>query len=350
MDFLNVVPEGIEIRELSYGLGLFATCDFNKGDIVWHGKCILSKLNELPNIDYDKYCVYDVKAKLYQTYGFDRYTNHSCNPNTKSINARYVDNTCMYDTIALSDIKQGDQLTCNYFSFEYDECKIPQCMCNSNNCYSVINGFKNLSLNKKLEMLENVEQEILMEWLNDCTTQRDFTTDVKNAILDKLLKEVSPNVTIIGTSYGYGIFSAKSFKKDDVIYTTASIVSNLNELNILYNVHTVYDGDTNVYHAYGFDRFMNHSCKPNTVSYDVSTSENACVYEVVALEDIDMGTELTCDYFTLEYDVCCIDDCACGNVECMHKINGFKHLDLSNKLKRVPHTKQFVLNQWHNDK
>jgi len=77
------------------------------------------------------------------------------------------------------------------------------------------------------------------------------------------------------------------------------------------------------YEMIGFDSFMNHSCSPNTRQYYISKDE----YIVVAREDIEAGTELTCDYRLLHNEFLglkSIDnisfDCCCGSHHCVGRL------------------------------
>lgn len=56
--------------------------------------------------------------------------------------------TELEDSIALRDIKKGEELTCNYLYFFYDgeESEKFTCTCGSPKCYKQIQGFKYLNL------------------------------------------------------------------------------------------------------------------------------------------------------------------------------------------------------------
>ena len=66
---------------------------------------------------------------------FDSFQNHSCDPNTKQV---YLTDS-MFEMVALRAIKAGEELTCNYESFDqgFDGTSF-QCKCGSANCRKTI--------------------------------------------------------------------------------------------------------------------------------------------------------------------------------------------------------------------
>ena len=66
----------------------------------------------------------------------------------------------------------------------------------------------------------------------------------------------------------------------------------------------------------GIDRYMNHSCDPNTWWSDDQT--------LVARRDIARGDEVTCDYATFETAVPFRMTCRCGSPLCRGEVT---HLD-----------------------
>ena len=66
---------------------------------------------------------------------FDSYQNHSCNPNTKQI---YLNDT-MFEIVAMREIAAGEELTCDYESFDdgFDGTSF-KCTCGSSNCRKII--------------------------------------------------------------------------------------------------------------------------------------------------------------------------------------------------------------------
>jgi hypothetical protein len=66
-----------------------------------------------------------------------------------------------------------------------------------------------------------------------------------------------------------------------------------------------------------FWRFMNHSCRPNSIVRG---------REVIARTCIDPWHEVRFDYNTTEYDMAEPFDCHCGTVGCTGRISGFRWL------------------------
>lgn len=162
------IPEGIEIRETgSYGKGLFATKSFKENDIVYESYCVLTEKQYLTDIDCDHFFVFDVKMNLYQVYEFDRYMNHSCDPNCLAIDSVYEGNKLYYKMLALKDINVGDQLYEDYSMFEYHDHKVFACNCGAPNCRGIVSGFKNLPLKEKLKLVSVCEQTIIEKWAED---------------------------------------------------------------------------------------------------------------------------------------------------------------------------------------
>jgi hypothetical protein len=66
---------------------------------------------------------------------FDSFQNHSCDPSTKQV---YLNET-VFEMVALRPVKAGEELTCNYESFDqgFDGTSF-QCQCGSANCRKTI--------------------------------------------------------------------------------------------------------------------------------------------------------------------------------------------------------------------
>jgi len=71
----------------------------------------------------------------------DDYINHSCNPNV-------MIRLSSYDFVAIRNILEGEEITYNYLTTEYDlavEGLDFDCMCERENCFGRIKGFKYLT-------------------------------------------------------------------------------------------------------------------------------------------------------------------------------------------------------------
>jgi len=114
-------------QSLIHGLGLFADEDISKGTQIWKFSAGLDL--ELKPEDFDKLTQYEkdfinfygFRSKKTDSYhlSFDnvRFMNHSKEGNIT------IDQTASdieYPLITLRDIKQGEELTQNYFEFDED--------------------------------------------------------------------------------------------------------------------------------------------------------------------------------------------------------------------------------------
>uniref|UniRef100_A0A7S2M487 Histone-lysine N-methyltransferase n=1 Tax=Skeletonema marinoi TaxID=267567 RepID=A0A7S2M487_9STRA len=86
--------------------------------------------------------------------------------------------------------------------------------------------------------------------------------------------------------------------------------------------------------VYGWDGFMNHSCDANAYFPLLYRTPTEMCYQAIALRDINVGDEVTCDYALFDYQ--CngheIEVCACGSTKCRGKILGFQGLPLQTKV------------------
>ena len=138
------------------GRGLYATKNIRSGTkiINYKGKIITNKQLDCS----DKY---DNGKPIYLFTLNKRYTldgdfswniaglvNHSCNPNSE-----YEGKGFKVWITAIKDIKQGDEITCDYgFSFDKDYKQFP-CNCNSINCCGyIVQEVSRWRINKKFAM------------------------------------------------------------------------------------------------------------------------------------------------------------------------------------------------------
>ena len=66
-------------------------------------------------------------------------------------------------------------------------------------------------------------------------------------------------------------------------------------------------------------QYINHSCNPN-VFFDTTK------YELIALNDIEVGEELTFFYPSSEWDMTQSFVCTCNSKNCLHNIKGAAHI------------------------
>ena len=109
--------------------GIFANRNFEKGEIVI--KYNLKKLTkeEFENLSEKEKHYTSKKGKDYFLFlPPERHVNHSCDPNTNSINK------C---DVAIKDIKKGEEVTGNYSKENVPGLKM-ECNCGSKNCRGII--------------------------------------------------------------------------------------------------------------------------------------------------------------------------------------------------------------------
>jgi SET domain-containing protein len=103
------------------GNGLFADQDISKGDIIWEYNDKVDKvinvkefntLSELEKAYILKYAYREGTSYILCS-DDAKYMNHSSTPNC-------LDKTINNTTIALCDIKQGEELLCDYTTFDDD--------------------------------------------------------------------------------------------------------------------------------------------------------------------------------------------------------------------------------------
>jgi SET domain-containing protein len=72
---------------------------------------------------------------VYDFYGIETFTNHSCNPNC--LHEQVTDTN--YKMIAIKDIAEGDEITCDYNDIvsEYDTHQFT-CLCGEKYCRGII--------------------------------------------------------------------------------------------------------------------------------------------------------------------------------------------------------------------
>ncbi len=144
--------------------------------------------------------------------------------------------------------------------------------------------------------------------------------------------------------YGYGEFSTKDFKVNDVIihssgelvpsdvaYYTYETEENLFVEDIPNSHYLNIEGQKYRY----TDQMVNHSCNPNMLCCNTS---DEYTYNLIALRDIKVGEELTTNYNLFFWDLDRISKhsftCECGSDNCVGEILGFKFLskDLQEKM------------------
>ena len=227
--YLQSPPDGFIIDKNEFGRCLRATKVFNAGDsmAVDYGKLVsqdLAKKFTLILGDERFECDTTHSVKLIESenrivFGYDIFTNHSCDPNTYSImltKEKYAEIKVIdvsdeprvyYETIARKSISIGDEISCDYCLFDYT-CNghtIPECLCGESICRDSCHGFKNLTLQQKVNLLPVIYPFILEAFLNNNQNVRivdlfqlignnsniEFKVDSNNEVIINLTKNVS---------------------------------------------------------------------------------------------------------------------------------------------------------------
>ena len=138
---------------------------------------------------------------------------------------------------------------------------------------------------------------------------------------------------------GKGVFAARDFKKGEVIMVwDTSDQCTAEELKTLSQEdqnHTSYGGKGKYILMQEPEKYVNHSCDPNTYVKN---------FQDIALRDIKKGDEITTDY-----SLNCIDDweleCQCGSPQCRKIVYGdFKKLSSELQQKYEPY-----LEDWYKE-
>lgn len=162
------IPSLIKIKRSPNGKGLFARKIIKKGSPLFHfNGQIGDDAHTNPKalqIDEDKF--------LESTAKFDDFLNHSCEPNC------YIDWQRL-NLIALKDIQEGEELTYNYCTSDWDDVNLIKdcsfkCKCGSKNCIGEVKGFRYLSMKQKKEI-----QKFISPFLRNKFKQEQKTPDCR---------------------------------------------------------------------------------------------------------------------------------------------------------------------------
>ena len=279
-------------------------------------------------------CVLSKSSPSYilPVYLSDCYMDHSCDPNTHCPLVYRTASKMCYDCHAIQDIHPGDQITCDYDTFEWeaDGHQIPQCGCGATNCRGKVMGFKNLSFSDKVRLMPYCEQEILDQYFQENPNVVLCQSELPSGLA--LVKDEEHHELCLKTM--------RSFKEGETIYTNTSTLIPKEHLKTKQFVQRIYiqkvgnlfillDQNHHFVHReyyveqLGFDSFQDHSCEPNTRQ----AYQSANKYTVWATRSIAAGERLTIDYGKLDNEICdephipsAWFDCHCGSAKCRGRI------------------------------
>jgi uncharacterized protein len=132
---------------------------------------------------------------------------------------------------------------------------------------------------------------------------------------------ISPKISIHKSNiHGSGMFAKSKIRKGEIVFIKGGYILTSNNLYSSEKISSYlpidddyYIGSRNKEEETGIKLFVNHSCEPNCGLRGEIT--------FVAMEDIQKGQELTCDYAMIdndEYEFAC----NCGTASCRKKVTG----------------------------
>lgn len=278
-----------------------------------------------------------------QVYGWDTFMTHSCNPNAYFPSVHKSNTECRYKAIALRDIYAGEEVTCDYATFDYSVAvsssssfstglEIEPCVCGNTNCRGRMVGFQDLSLNEKVDILHLVDSDVRTKFLQGT-----------NSTLKEFRSHLPEGIDIVIAGDQKFLVATRTFEVGDVIFeNTITQLMRSDGLDDEYllevdhvhgqqqqqHQHVTYhllSTDEHMIHRtdyvemIGFDCFMQHSCSPN--GHQVYRNETE--YVIYATKNIEQGGTITCDYMALDNQVVGLESrptiefqCLCGEKNC----------------------------------
>lgn len=260
-----------------------------------------------------------------QVYGWDTFMTHSCEPNAYFPPLRKTRAEYYYKAIALRDVYAGDEITCDYATFDYSVVggqEMEVCVCGSTNCRGRMVGFQNLSLPEKVDVLHLVDPEVRTKFL-DSTNIQVFRSRLPDGI----------GIVVAGEQKF--LVATRVFEVGDILFENRIIhimrshglddeyLLEVDEgLHITYHLlgtdeHFIHR--TDYVEMIGFDCFMQHSCSPNAHQVYRDGTE----YVLYATKMIVQGGTITCDYMALDNQAVGLESrptiefqCLCGEKNC----------------------------------
>ena len=134
----SIISNKVEVRDSPiHGKGMFAQKDIKKGEVVFiKGGYILTRDEFYSNgtinsyLPLDDYYFLAAKSKEDELQ-IKLYNNHSCDPNC-GLRGEIT-------FIAIKDIRQGEELTCDYAFIDNEDYEF-ECSCGSVNCRQIVTG------------------------------------------------------------------------------------------------------------------------------------------------------------------------------------------------------------------
>ena len=259
--------------------------------------------------------------------------DHSCDPNCYCPATSETADRKFYDAFAIRDIREGEEICCDYATFDY-ECdghEIAVCGCGATSCRGSMRGFKQLSLHEQVRVLHLCDAPIvtLFHAAHPCAkfVHSEFPAGVA---LEGAMGSTSGENTRAAA-----LVATRDFSQGEAVFTNTTEILTYAQLEAcegcvvlrIDGQHCLVDKDEHMIHraagyveVLGFDIFMDHSCDPTTHQ----TYSGPTEYTVFAARPVKQGEKLTCDYNQLHNqsagDAASVAtaafDCKCGAPTC----------------------------------
>jgi hypothetical protein len=144
-----------------------------------------------------------------------------------------------------------------------------------------------------------------------------ITTTITTPVLEVISNHIFANVLLNNSSNQKSLHAAVSFSPGDIISKFGAGVTQSYPTYL-----TVQTGaDRHITLMPEFLQYINHSCNPNVFF-------NTTTFELICLQPLQPGDELTFFYPSTEWDMAQPFVCNCGSNECLQLINGASHLSV----------------------
>ncbi len=153
------------------------------------------------------------------------------------------------------------------------------------------------------------------------------------------IKVDSKKVEIKTTKFGKSVFAREFIQKDEFIAGFyGEIYEAANAMSLAPTVvnHAIQFSECKWRDANGLARYLNHSCEPNCGIKGL--------FDIVAMTDIQVGTELCWDYAMTENSNWIVpgNKCECGSQQCRTTISPYRELPQETKDKYINYTSDWL--------
>lgn len=296
--------------------------------------------------------------------------NHSCDPNVEITNWEEDG-----EGVAARDIAEGEELTCDYAFFDYEEAgTIFECQCGATNCRGKRIAFGLLTSDEKESFLKGAVSSAVKARHNHAlgqgpqvikvdpppplprvpsTVPRLVTPGPSSAEADSIEIRPCPQPTIENDTVASALFATQDIQagrcvywfwaqpwpifpqgKDlplDLVAGLAVEDNDLPEGTVMAQaldplLCASRDATTGAYQFTGIDLLLHHSCHPNIVYKPWQEDSNDNWRGAFACRDIKQGDMLTMDFNSRQWQRPTAP-CLCGSHNCRGTVGGFAALD-----------------------